>query len=537
MDKKKNIKASYALLIIFTIVIFAIIIGFSSGHKINLKDFKKHNMEFKILTTDEAVDICDILKEYGNTKGYNIKVETCNGSLDMVDILNNDKEYDAVFMSNSIWTAMLDKEKASISDYETISINPVVFGVKKSKAESLGLIKENLMLADIVEVIKNGDLKFTMPSGTQTNTGASSLLGFVNVLCGSPEVLTKEHLKDEKLKGDLIELFAGVNKSSGSEDFVEQLYLTGKYDAAILYETSIININKNIENEEDTIYALYPVDGVSVSDLLFGLVNDKDDVKKDIYYDLKSYILSEEVKSKLEENGHRVWYGGIKEDTDGRVFNKEWGIDTSKYITPIKYPSIAVIKEIFSIYQSELRKPTHTVFLLDFSGSMYGEGYKELCSAMEYILDEEEASKDYLQFSENDKVTIIPFSTSVIDVYSTSKGDTFEELIDKVKNTKVTGGTNIYDSISKATGILSDEDEEKYNMTIVIMTDGEGNGGSKNNMLEKYNKLNKDVPIYSILFGDASKEQMEEIASLTGGKVFDGKNNLKYAFKLVRGYN
>lgn len=538
MNKNKNMKASYTILVIYFIVLtlaVLIIAYISANNKIDLGKFIKKDIEFKILATDEASDIYPLLIEYGKSKGYNISVETCNGSLDMIDILNGGAKYDAVFLSNSIWMSMLDSVK--ISDYEVISINPVVFGVKKSLAEKLDLIKDDLKLEDIVNAIKYKGLKFTMPSGTQTNTGASSLLGFVNVLCGSKEVLTSDDLKSESLNDELTALFAGVNRSSGSESFVEEMYISGRCDAAILYETNIININKKIKNDDDIIYALYPVDGVSISDLLFGYIDSDEEEKKVIYDDLKAYLLTNEAKDKLEKNGHRVWYGGINKNADKSVFNLEWGIDTNKYLNSAKYPSISVIKDVFALYQSELRKASHTVFVLDYSGSMYKDGHEELSEAMDYILDEDKASKDYLQFSDKDIVTIIPFSTSVIDVYSTKKQDSLSSLITKVKNTKVSGGTNIYDAITEAINVISSQDSEEYNLTIVVMTDGEGNGGSKDIMEKRYKALNKDVPVYAILFGDANEKQMKEIAEFTSGKVFDGKKDLKRAFKLVRGYN
>ena len=39
------------------------------------------------------------------------------------------------------------------------------------------------------------------------------------------------------------------------------------------------------------------------------------------------------------------------------------------------------------------------------------------------------------------------------------------------------------------------------------------------------------------MFGDADNVQLEGIADLTNGKVFDGKKDLVAAFKEVRGYN
>ena len=69
------------------------------------------------------------------------------------------------------------------------------------------------------------------------------------------------------------------------------------------------------------------------------------------------------------------------------------------------------------------------------------------------------------------------------------------------------------------------------------MTDGIGNVGSYRTLENKYRNLNKQIPIYSITFGAADEDQLEEIALLTNGKIFDGRYDLVKAFKEVRGYN
>ncbi len=69
------------------------------------------------------------------------------------------------------------------------------------------------------------------------------------------------------------------------------------------------------------------------------------------------------------------------------------------------------------------------------------------------------------------------------------------------------------------------------------MTDGEGNVGTYSELEKEYKKIGKEIPIYSITFGDANEEQLNKMAVLSNGKVFDGKNDLVKAFKTVRGYN
>ena len=225
------------------------------------------------------------------------------------------------------------------------------------------------------------------------------------------------------------------------------------------------------------------------------------------------------------------------ENADKTVFNPNWGIDTSKYIVPVKYPSTEVIKKSLGIYQTELRKPIHTVFCLDYSGSMYGKGNNQLTEAMDYILNEEEASKNLLQFSSKDKITIIPFNHQILGEYTTEDGRNTKDLINKITSTSVSGGTDIYLPAMKGLEILSQEDLETYNVSIVLMTDGASNYNRLDELTRLYKQTGKDIPIFSIMFGEAEEEQLQDIADLTNAKIFDGKTNLLEAFKQVRGYN
>ena len=164
-------------------------------------------------------------------------------------------------------------------------------------------------------------------------------------------------------------------------------------------------------------------------------------------------------------------------------------------------------------------------------------GNAQLTQAMQYILNEEEASKDLLQFSSSDKITIIPFNSSIIGQYSTENGTDTQSLIDKINSTTVNGGTDIYTPAIRALELLSKEDSNTYNTSIVLMTDGESNYNRLDQLQRVYSQINKDIPIFSIMFGDADESQLEDIAQLTNAKVFDGKTNLLEAFKQVRGYN
>lgn len=491
---------------------------------------------FKIISSSENQDLEETILDFASKNDIDVNIEYA-GTLDIMEKLNNDEEYDAVWASNSIWLYMLD-DSVKVSNSESTSINPVVFAITKSKAESLGFIGKEIYTQDIIQAIKSGNLKFSMSNPTRTNSGATAYLGLLSSIAGSPEVLKLENIEDENVKAELTTLFSGLERSSGSEEFLEELFLNGDYESIVTYESSIININKQLESlGKETLYVLYPVDGVSISDSPFAYIDNGNESKKETFLKIQEYILSNEGQEKLAEKGRRTWFGGVTTSADSSIFNPDWGIDTTKYIVPIKFPSTTIIQEALALYQTEFRKPVHTVFCLDYSGSMIGDGITQLTSAMEYILTEETAKKDLLQYTEKDKITIIPFSSNVLDTWQTEDGTQTEELLTKIQKLKPGGSTNIYDTSAKAIEILNKENMNEYNVSVILMTDGMSNMGNFSNLSSIYRKTKKEIPIYSITFGNAYEDELEEIADLTNAKVFDGKTDLLKAFKEVRGYN
>lgn len=490
--------------------------------------------ELRIISSSENRVFHDDIVSYAKQNDLDISI-VYEDTLDIVSLLNSGEKYDAVWSSNSMWLSQIDSSKATITDSKSTSINPVVFGIKKSVAQKLGFIGKNIYTKEIIDKIASKELKFAMSNPTSTNSGASAYFGILSTLAGNPEVLTKDMLNDEKLQEKLTTFFTGVERTSGDEDFLEELFLSGDYEAVITYESSIININQKLEKSgKETLYAIYPIDGVSISDSTLSYIDNKSQVKKDSFLKLQSYILSNEGQKLLQSYGRRTWYGGTTTTADAKIFNPEWGIDTTKYITPVKFPSLDVIEAALILYQEQLRKPVHVVFCLDYSGSMNGEGVKELTNAMKYILGDN-AKKDFIQFSKKDKIDIITFSTYVDDRWSVDDGTHTEQLLYKIENKTPYGRTALYPAVAEAIEVLQNEDREKYNLSVLVMTDGLANEGTFYNLAQVYG--NEKIPVYSITFGDADENELDRISNLTNGKTFDGKSGLVEAFKTVRGYN
>ena len=533
--KRKKMSEGRVVFIIFVVLFILSIFGNIIEDSIDSHILKQESKTLNILSSYDNADLENNINKFAKKNGMKLRF-TYMGDLDIVGELNNNsKRYDAVWLSNSMWLYMLDNQYL-ISNSKSISISPVVFGVKMSKAKELNLTRE-LTNDDILDLIVNKKLKYVMPSVTKTNTGATAYIGFLNSLAGNPVTLTEDALDDDVLIKKLTDLFTGVQRVSGDENFLKEMFLNNdSYEAVISDEASLININKTLKSKnKEELYLIYPSDGVALNDSALGFIsNDKN--KEENFLKLQTYLLSDEGQNMLASVGRRTWYGGVSLNIDKETFNPAWGIDTSKYLTVTKFPSKKVITKALNLYIENLRKPTHVVFCLDYSGSMYGQGFSELTKAMDYILDYEKASKDSLQFSKKDKITIITFSDTVTNIWNTSSGLETSTLIKNIKNNSPSGSTALYDAIIEGLGILNKESDD-YTKTIIAMTDGMINIGSFNTLSSYYKKLEKEIPVYSITFGSAEEYELEQIANLTNAKVFDGKRDLLTAFKEVRGYN
>lgn len=535
MAKKNgnNKNLIWVIVVFVTIYIVGNIVSSITSFFGAVDDYTYSNKTFSLLSSSENKVFDSELKKFAKDNGFDIQIEY-DDTLKITKRLNASEEFDAVWLSNSIWMYSLDSSKVKVTDTKSTSINPIVLAIRKSKAEELGFIDKDIYTQDIVNAASDGRLKFSISNPVTTNSGASAYLGILTTLAGNPEVLTSEMINDPELKDKLKSFFLGVERSIGDEDSLEELFLNGDYEAVFTYESAIININKELNKKgKEPLYALYPIDGVSISDSPIGYIDHGSEKKKEEYEKLVEYLVGKDGKKLLAKYGRRTWFGGVTNTADKKVFNPDWGIDTTKYISPLKYPATSVIKEALYLYQNALRKPVHVVFCLDYSGSMLRDSrYDNLIDAMDYILTDR-AEADLLQFSEEDIVEIIPFSSKAEDVWEGSN----EELLAKIKSRSPGGETALYPATKRALELLDDEDKNKFNISIIVMTDGQGNVGTFES-LEKYYKERKlNIPIYSIKFGAADERQLQNLQLLSNGKVFDGTTSLVEAFMEVRGYN
>ena len=493
--------------------------------------------QIRILSGSENQELETIIQECSEATGVEIQMEY-KGSVDIMrELENGAPDYDAVWPASSIWVSMGDTGHL-IKHSQSISMTPVVFGIRESLAEKLGFVGEKVSVNDILTAIRDGEMSFCMTSATQSNSGASAYIGFLYALLGKQEGLTAEDLQKPDLQADIRELLSGVERSSGSSDWLKDMFLEGDYDAMVNYECLIIDANQQLEEEgKEPLYVVYPYDGLSIADSPLGYVDHGDEEKEEAFLAVQEYLLSDKTQAEIEATGRRINAGGVsKENQD--VFNSDWGIDTERILSPIQMPEAAVLTEALNVYQTSFKKPSLNIYCLDFSGSMSGTGEEQLKEAMAQILLQENARKNFLQANAGEVNEVVFFDDTILDVQAAAddSDEALAELNQKVADFQIAGGTDIYRAAAEALEIASGYDLTNYTPAIILMTDGRSNY-NYSNFEEVWNRYEEDIPIFSITFGDADPSQLEELAKISGGRVFDGTKDLTAAFRSVKGYN
>ena len=491
----------------------------------------------RILSGSENQELEEIIADCADEAGVRVEIDY-QGSVNIMQQLQNGApDYDAVWPASSMWTSLGDTQHL-VKHSQSVSLTPVVFGIRMSLAGELGFIGSDVSVRDILNAITSDRMTFCMTSATQSNSGASAYIGFLYALLGKQEGLTAGDLQDEALRTEVRELLSGVDRSSGSSDWLKDMFLAGDYDAMVNYECLIIDANEQLISEgKEPLYIVYPYDGLSIADSPLGYVDHDDDKKEEAFLAFQEALMTPESQSAIEATGRRITANGVSEENK-EIFNSDWGVDTERILSPIQMPESDVLMDALNLYQTDFKKPSLNIYCLDFSGSMYGEGEEQLEDAMSQILIQENAQKNLLQASKGEVNIAILFNDGIISTFQAEddSDESLAKLYDEITAQEPGGGTNIYLAASEAYRICMDYDLKDYTPAVILMTDGQSSDYSVEfeRGLPEYGFI---VPIFSITFGDADPEQLEGLAALTGARVFDGTENLTEAFRSVKGYN
>lgn len=513
--------------------------GLSSGPRTTLR----------IVSGSENETLEPILQDFAKNNNMDIQM-TYKGSIDIsMFIGSGSNDYDAVWPANSLWITLGDTQHR-VKDEQSIMRSPVVLGIKKSLAQQFGWIGKDVRVQDILQATQQNQIRLLMTNGTQSNSGASAYFGFLYAFAGSPDVLTSANLNDANVRDQVRAILSKVNRSSQSSGFLRNFFLKNydQYDAMFNYESLVIEMNQSLAQEgKEPLYVIYPTNGLAIADSPLAFINSGDAQKEQAFLKLQQYMLSDAVQKQILAKGRRTGLVGLTPDqVDKGVFNPNWGIDVSRVLSPIKFPAPAVIQEALDLYQTALRKPSFTVYALDFSGSMGGNGgEQQLKEAMRTLLDQQTAQQYLLQAAPDDVNIVLTFNSDVInraDVNDwTVRGNNptaLSNLLGKIEGASPGGNTNIYAPVALAFDLMKQQGTAGHFPAVILMTDGQSNHGSMDEINAALDRDDAEgIPVFAITFGDASTDQLKEITDLTNGAIYDGTKDLVTAFRNAKGNN
>ena len=508
------------------------------------------NADLRIVSGSENKALEPIIQAWAGDNGLTVEMSYL-GSVDISRELAKgaDGGYDAVWPANSLWIALGDDQRV-VKHSESILRSPVVLGVKRAIAERLGWVgREDVTIQDIQQAAADGAFRLAMTSATQSNSGASAYFGFLYALAGDPDVLTLDHLKDEAVREKVRGLLGSVDRSSGSSGWLKDAFVDNpdRFDAMMNYEALVIEANRAfVSAGREPLYMVYPANGLAVADSPLGYVDKGDADKERAFLDLQKHLLTPEAQDQLISLGRRAGLIGLDvANVDRAVWNPEWGVDLSRAISPVPTPKPEVIERALTLYQTDLRKPSLTVWVLDVSGSMEGPPIEALKQAMTLLLDPESAALNLLQPSARDITVVIPFNNGVQGVWR-AEGDSPEVLsamLSRVRALQAGGGTDVYGALIKAIEVLDQQDSAgdlfDYLPAIVTMTDGDSDTANLTAFRQRLDAapFGRDVPIHAIAFGAANERQLSDLADATVGRLFRAKDDLAGALRRAKGYN
>ena len=501
---------------------------------------------FRIIAGSGHSSFEEILKRFGQQNNVDIQI-TYKGSLDIMQLLETGNlEYDAIWDGDSLWTTMGDTQHL-IKNRESIMRSPIVFGVKKPLAEKLGWTGREVSVQEILQGIEQENMRVMMTSATQSNSGASAYLGFLYAFANPQGALTAEDLNKPEVRAAMKKLLGTIDRTSESSGYLRDLFATAydSFDAMFNYESHIMELNKKlVQSNREPLYLVYPSPGLGIADFPLSYVDHGDAQKQKTFDALQKYLLSDSVQQEIAAKCRRVGKVGV-DQVDANCFVSAWGADAARGTTPMRMPDTAVVWQALNLYQTALRKPSFTIYALDFSGSMSGEGEKQLKQAMSILLDQDKASKYLLQASPDDVTMVIFFNNQTtgsgdLENYAVTgnKPEDLDKLLSKIETQQTGGGTNIYQPVALALEYMKRKEIGDRLPAVILMTDGQSNEGNIEQIKSAISSTGlENVPVYGITFGDADVSQLQKIADLTRGRVFDGTKDLIGAFRKAKGNN
>ncbi|MCD2464723.1 VWA domain-containing protein [Streptomyces sp. MBT42] len=478
----------------------------------------------RVLASSELADMAAILEEARTSVGVTVR-PTYVGTLDAVEQIASgeaEKNYDAVWLSSNDYLRLRPDTAKKITGETPIMASPVALGVRPAAVARLGWDPAHVTWSQLHRAVVDGKLTYGMTDPLRSNSGFSALVSVASGLSGAQSALTEQDVAGATPR--LKEFFTGQKLTSGSSGWLATAYARRTdVDALVNYESVLLSAPGGLT-------VIRPSDGVVTADYPLTLLTAARPEAKAAAGKLTTFLRTPDTQRQITEKTLRrpVVPGVRPASALARDQRRELPFPGSR----------KVADGLLDAYDNTLRRPSRTVYVLDTSGSMSGERLERLKKALVELTGD---------FRDREEVTLMPFGSAVKrDEVRTHTVDPAspQAALDAIKGDarklSASGGTAIYSSVQEAYRFLGTSRGDTFT-SIVLMTDGENTDGDPATAFDGFHSSlpaeQKRTPVFPILFGDSDRGELDHIASLTGGKLFDARQgSLDGAFEEIRGY-
>jgi Ca-activated chloride channel homolog len=489
-----------------------------------------------VLAGSELKDLEPMLPDLAKATGINLKFDYI-GTLDGAQAISTGDTHPLAWFSSNRYLSLLPDASKKILAQQRIMLSPVVLGVKRSTAQRFGWENSNnVTWKDIANKASAGQFTFAMTDPSASNSGFSALVGVASAFSGTGNALTAQDINTTALKA----LFSGQRLTAGSSGFLATAYVKDQtsLDGIINYESVLLGLNQGGTLTEP-LDLVYPKEGIVTADYPLMLL---DAGHRAEYDKLVAYFRQPDVQTRIMTQTHRR--PAIPEVQPDSQF-------PSRVLVEVQFPaSLDVVNKLIEVYLNQVRLPSHTYFVIDTSGSMDGSRLDSVKKTFANLTGADQTiTGQFARFRAREEITIITFSDQVHNVRTFTINDPapgspdLKAVLDFVNSLSAGGGTAIYDALTRAfimSGQAKAADPNRF-YSVVLMTDGENNAGTDATQFQAYyrsapNEV-QSIKCFAVIFGEASPQALNNVATLTGGATFDARNaSLPVVFKLIRGY-
>jgi Ca-activated chloride channel homolog len=485
-----------------------------------------------VIGGSELSDLAPILRSARSATGVKVDFEF-TGSLDGAERIAQGAHADAAWFASDKYITLAGAAN-KVLEHRNTMLSPVVVGVKKSVADRLDWKNGAISWQDIAQAGGAGQFRYAMTNPTASNSGFSALVGVADAFAGG-QALSTTTIDGAALK----EFLSGQALTAGSSGWLAESYVKSErdLDGIVNYESVLLGLNaSNKLNERLTL--IYPTEGIVTAEYPLMLLNH---AKRTQFDRLAAYLTKRSVQARIQKlTGRRAVTPGVAPDPR---------FPTGVLVEAPFPANLGVVRQLLDQYQTQLRRPASTVYALDLSGSMQGDRLRRLKHALLGLAGVDTSfTGHFSQFAPREKVTLVTFSGRVLDTQTFTIDSTdpasqsLQALRAYINGLSANGNTAIYSALQSADGVANDlqaSDPDAYT-SIVLLTDGENNAGLDPGTYVRQLRAQppeKIVRTFTVLFGEANPEELQTLADVTGGKVFDGRSaDLSSVFKEIRGY-